>query len=88
LNQNDANSESAKQRHKEPGLLCSGVEVLETGENALKTAPVGLQEGAGGLSFTVLCFPKRMHRSPRVRDNHTAAVLYEKMVGRDENLLL
>jgi len=50
---------------------------------------VGLQEGAGGLSFTVLCFPKGMHRSPRVRDNHTAAVLYEKkMVGRDENLLL
>jgi len=72
---------------QKPGLLCSGVEVLETGGNVLETAPVGLQEGAGGLSFTVLCFPKCMHRSPRVRDNHTAAVLYEKkMVGRDENL--
>jgi len=58
-------------------------------KNALETAPVGLQEGAGGLSFTVLCFPKGMHRSPRVRDNHTAAVLYEKLkktVGRNENL--
>jgi len=50
---------------------------------------VGLQEGAGGLSFTVLGFPKGMHRNPRVRDNHTAAVLYEKkMVGRDENLFI
>jgi len=57
--------------------------------NALETVPVGLQEGAGGLIFTVLCFPKSMHRSPRVRDNHTAAVLYEKKkVGRDENLFI
>ena len=53
--------------------------------------PVGLQKGAGGLSFTVVCVPKGMHRSPRVRDNHTAAVLYEKLkktVGRDENLFI
>jgi len=49
-------------------------------------APVGLQEGAGGLSFTVVCIPKGMHGCPRVRDNHTAAVLYEKTVGRNENL--
>jgi len=61
---------------------------VRKGTKALKTAPVGLQEGAGGLSFTVLCFPKGMHRSPRVRDNHMAAVLYEKTVGRDENLFI
>ena len=46
-----------KAKAQKPGLLCSGVEVLETGENAQETAPVGLQEGAGGLSFTVLCYP-------------------------------
>ena len=80
-----ASLQSKGQKRGGPG---SGVEVLETGENVLETAPVGLQEGAGGLSFTVLCFPKGMHRSPRVRDNHTAAVLYEKMVGRNENLIL
>jgi len=40
----------------------------------LETAPIGLQEGAGGQSFTVLCFPKGMHSCPRVRDNYTAAV--------------
>jgi len=60
---------------------------VRTRRNALETAPVSLQEGAGGLSFTVLCFPKGMHRCPRVRDNHMAAVLYEKMVGRNENLI-
>jgi len=50
------------------------IEVAEQEENALKTAPVGLQEGAGGLSFTVVCVPKGMHGSPRVRDDYTAAV--------------
>jgi len=40
-----------------------------------ETAPGGLQEGAGGLSFTVVCVPKGMHCRPRVRDEHTAAVL-------------
>jgi len=67
------------------------LECENKGQNALETSPVGLQEGAGGLSFTVLCFPKGMHRSPRDRDNHTAAVLYEKLkktVGRDENLFI
>ena len=34
-----------------------------------------LQKGAGGLSFTMVCVPKGMHRCPRVRDNHMAAVL-------------
>jgi len=34
-----------------------GVEVLEKGQNVLETAPVGLQEGAGGLSFTAVCYP-------------------------------
>ena len=44
-----------------------------------ETAPVGLQEGAGGLSFTVVCIPKGMHRCPRVRDNQTAAVQLAEM---------
>jgi len=61
---------------------------VRTRGNAQETAPAGLQEGAGGLSFTLLCFPKGMHRSPRVRDNHKAAVLYEKMIGRNENLII
>ena len=53
--------------------LGTGVDVLEKGQNALETAPVGLQEGEGGQSFTVLCFRKGMHCCPRVRDNYTAA---------------
>jgi len=40
----------------------------------LKTEPVGLQEGAGGLSFTMVCFPVGMHGCPRVRDDYMAAV--------------
>jgi len=51
-------------------------------------APVGLQEGAGGLSFTMVCIPKGMHSCPRVRDDYMAAVFYEKKVCRDESLLL
>jgi len=38
--------------------------------NVLKTTPVGLQEGAGGQSSTVLCVPKGMHSCPRVRENY------------------
>jgi len=45
----------------------TGVEVLEQEQNA--PAPAGLQEGAGGQSFTVLCFPKGMHSCPD-RDNY------------------
>jgi len=53
----------------------SGVEVLETRrKNAQEMAPVGLQEGAGGLSFTMVCIPKGMHSHPRVRDDYMAAV--------------
>ena len=47
----------------------------------LKTAPVGLQEGAGGLSCTVVCIPKGMHGRPRVRDDYMAAVFDEKMIA-------
>ncbi len=46
-----------------------------------ETAPVGLQEGAGGLSFTVVCVPKGMHGCPRVRDDYTVAVFDEKMIA-------
>jgi len=52
---------------------------VRKGTKALETSPVGLQEGAGGLSFTVVCIPKGMHCHPRDRDEHTAAVLVEKM---------
>jgi len=54
----------------------------------LKTAPVGLQEGAGGPSFTMVCFPKDMHGHPRVRDNYMAAVTRWVDDCSDENLLL
>jgi len=40
-----------------------------------ETASVGLQKGADGLSFTMVCVPVCMHGHPRVRDNHMAAVL-------------
>jgi len=42
-----------------------------------ETASVGLQKGADGPSFTVVCVPEGMHCRPRVRDEHTAAVLVE-----------
>jgi len=42
----------------------------KTMNNALKTKPVGLQEGAGGQSSTVFCIPKGIHGCPRVRDNY------------------
>jgi len=54
--------------------LGSGVGVTETTRRMLKTAPVGLQEGAGGLSLTMVCFPEGMHSCLRVRDNYMAAV--------------
>ena len=53
--------------------LGTGVEVLEKEQKVQETAPVGLQKGFGGQSFTVLCFPKGMHSCPRVRGNYTAA---------------
>jgi len=42
-------------------------------------ASVGLQKGADGLSFTMVCIPKGMHCCPRVRDEHMAAC----SIGRD-----
>jgi len=42
-----------------------------------ETASVGLQKGADGLSFTMVCIPKGMHCHPRVRDEHTAACSIE-----------
>jgi len=63
--------QSKGQKHGRPG---TEVEVLEQEQNVLETAPVGLQEGTHGQSFTMLCFPKGMHRCPRVRGNHMAAV--------------
>jgi len=51
-------------------------------------APVSLQKGAGGLSFTVVCVPKGMHCRPRVRDEHTAAVFDEKTLAVMKTYLL
>jgi len=65
-----ASLQSNGQKQRGPG---TGVELSETKKNVLETAPVCLQEGAGGQSFTVLCFLKGMHSCPRVRDNYTAA---------------
>jgi len=56
------------------GCLGSGVEVTDMIGKMLKTAPLGLQEEAGGLSFTMVCFPEGMHGCPRVRDDYMAAV--------------
>ena len=72
LTKNDANSRSAKTKVK--NRVDQAMELKShKQQNAQETAPVGLQEGAGGQSFTVLCFPKGMHSCPRVRDNYTAA---------------
>jgi len=64
---------SLQSKGQKTGGPGSGVEVWEQEENAQETAPVGLQEGAGGLSFAVVCIPKGMHSCPRVRANYTAA---------------
>ena len=50
--------------------------------------PVGLQKGAGGLSFTVVCVPKGMHRCPRVRDNHMAASSLRSLFAEMKTYLL
>ena len=64
------------------------LELEKQREMRKEMASVDLQEGADGLSFTVVCIPKGMHCHPRVRDKHTAAC----SMGRDdcsaENLLL
>jgi len=46
------------QRSKKQVGLGTGVEVTKQEEMCREMAPVGLQEGAGGLSFTVVCIPK------------------------------
>ena len=52
----------------------TGVGVGRNDKMRRETASVGLQKGADGLSFTVVCVPKGMHCRPRVRDEHTAAL--------------
>ena len=68
-----------------PGLE---LELEETIIMRRETASVGLQKGADGLSFTVVCVPKGMHCRPRVRDEHTAAVLVEKTLAVMKTYLL
>jgi len=53
----------------------TGVGVGRNDKMRRETASVDLQKGADGLSFTVVCVPEGMHCRPRVRDEHTAAVL-------------
>ena len=52
----------------------TGVGVAKQKEICKETASVGLQKGADGLSFTMVCIPKGMHSCPRVRDKHMAAL--------------
>jgi len=69
------------QRPKMSGLRALELELRNKEEKCKETAPVGLQEGAGGLSFTMVCIPKGMHSHPRVRDDYTAAVFDEKTIA-------
>jgi len=43
----------------------TGVGVGRNNKMRKETASVGLQKGADGLSFTVVCIPKGMHCCPR-----------------------
>jgi len=63
------------------GLREMELELEETKEMCREMAPVGLQEGAGGLSFTMVCVPKGMHGHPRDRDEHMAACSIEEMIA-------
>ena len=65
---------SLQYKGKNERTTCSGIGVVRNEKMHKETAPVSLQEGAGGLSFTVVCVPKGMHGCPRVRDDYTAAV--------------
>jgi len=67
--------------------LGTGIEVLEQGQNVQETAPVGLQERAGGQSSTVLYFPKSMHSCPRVGTTTTAVSHYSRLI-QNGNLIL
>jgi len=66
---------SLQRKGKNEQTTCSGIGVVRNEKMCKETAPVGLQEGAGGLSFTMVCIPVGMHGHPRVRNNHMAAVL-------------
>ena len=75
MNQNEANNKPATQRHKKGWTRTLELELEKQEKMHKETAPGGLQEGAGGLSFTMVCVPEGMHCHPRVRDKHMAAVL-------------
>jgi len=69
-NQNDASNKSTKTKVKK--VVDRELELKSQKQRKiyLKQLQMGLQEGAGGESSTVLCFPKGMHGCPRVRDNY------------------
>jgi len=76
-NQNEANKRTTSLQckgQKRDGLREIELELENKGKMCRETAPVGLQEGAGRLSFTMVCIPKGMHSRPRVRDDYMAAV--------------
>jgi len=61
--------------------MCSGVGVEKQRKMHREMVPVGLQEEAGGLSFTMVCIPKGMHSCPRGRDEHMAACSIEETIA-------
>jgi len=71
LNQNNAKQQVCKAKAQK-GVDWALELKSQKQQKMLRTAPVGLQEGAGGQSSNVLCIPKGMHSCPRVRDNYTA----------------
>jgi len=63
-NQNDASNKSTKTKVKK--VVDRELELKSQKQRKiyLKQLQMGLQEGAGGESSTVLCFPKGMHVAP------------------------
>jgi len=63
--------------------LGSGVEMLETRRNALETAPVGLQEGAGGLSFTVHLQRHVISKLGHRMEAEISEMVYENLIRKE-----
>jgi len=61
--------------------MSDGIGVGRNEKMHREMASVGLQKGADGLSFTVVCIPKGMHGRPRIRDDYTAACSIEEMIA-------
>jgi len=60
-----------------PGI---GVEVAQNKYNMQEQHQMSLQEGAGGQSSTVLCFPKGMHVAPGSGPFHSCLSLGSRLL--------